>query len=167
MFFTNEEQYFLKVSLIDSEPNKKPFLFFKRIFDGEFFLFGSPSDFRVFQSSFGLAIFSDSFSLRYCFLFCLIVLWTSLLASFYIFQSMLRRLDLKNYKLIFISVHTKCVHLQLRQVLLHLSKEQRFWKLRPISYIWYKNPSLCRVSLKKFSKIKSYITNTVQVEKLL
>ena len=46
------------------------------------FCLGSPSDFKVCQSSFGLAIFSDSFSSRYCFFFCLIVL------------SMLRRLDL-------------------------------------------------------------------------
>ena len=50
---------------------------------------------------------------------------------------MLRQADLKNYKLltsanrprgglIFISMHAECVHLQLCQVLLYLSKEQRF-----------------------------------------
>ena len=35
---------------------------------------------NVCQSSFVLAIFSVSFSSRYCFFFCLIVLWTSFLA---------------------------------------------------------------------------------------
>ena len=48
----------------------------------------------------------------------------------------------------------------------HLSKEHRFWEGGSISYIWYKNPSFSRVNLKKFSKIKSYITKTVQAEKL-
>ena len=61
--------------------DNKPFLFFKHILEGEFFLFDRPGDFKVCESSFGLAIFSDSFSSRYCSFFCLIVLWTSFLAS--------------------------------------------------------------------------------------
>ena len=35
---------FLKDSAIDNESNDKLFLSFKHIFDGEFFLFGSPDD---------------------------------------------------------------------------------------------------------------------------
>ena len=72
---------FLKVSAIDSESNNKSFLFVKHIFDRELFLFCSPSDFKVCQSSFALAIFSESSSSRYCFFLYLIVLWTSFLAS--------------------------------------------------------------------------------------
>ena len=72
---------FLKVSAIDSESNNKSFLFIKHIFDRELFLSCSPSDFKVCQSSIGLAIFPESSSSRYCFFFYLIVLWTSFLAS--------------------------------------------------------------------------------------
>ena len=57
------------------------FCFFKHIFEGEFSLSSMPSCFKVCQSSFALAIFSDSFSSRYYFFFCFIVLWTSFLAS--------------------------------------------------------------------------------------
>ena len=57
-------------------------------------LFGSPSDFKVCQSSFGLAIFSDNFYSKYCFFLCSLVLWTWFLASLQISQPMLRQLDL-------------------------------------------------------------------------
>ena len=68
-------------SATESKSYNKLFLFFKHIFNREFFLFGNPGDFKVCQISIGLAIFSDSFSSRYCFFFCLIVLWMSFRAS--------------------------------------------------------------------------------------
>ena len=100
---------FLKVSPTNSESNKKTFLLFKHIF-------------RVCQSSFGLSpkiLFFISFDS------CLDVI-SCIFEDFPI--SLLRQLDLKiincwrqqtrsHGSLIFISVHSECVHLQLRQVL--------------------------------------------------
>ena len=72
---------FKEISAIDGKSNNKPLLFFKHIFKGEFFLLGRPNDFKVCKISFTLAIFSYSFSSRYCFFFYLIV-WTPFLTSF-------------------------------------------------------------------------------------
>ena len=93
-FSASDELYFLKVSAIENELNKKPSIFFKHIFDCEVFLFGNPSDFNASQSFFGFVIFSASFTSKYFFFLNSISRWTSFLVFLYISQSMLRRLDL-------------------------------------------------------------------------
>ena len=99
-------------------------------------LFGSPSDFTVCQSFFGLAIFSDNFYAKYCFFLCPFVLWTWFLASLQNSQPMLRQLYLNflnslslmlNFPAISLSNHSFIVLFILKgEILLNISIN--FWK---------------------------------------
>ena len=154
------------------------FLFFEHIFNEEFFLLSSPSHFEVCQSYFGLATFSNTFSFKVLFFLlfdCSLDVISSILVDFpiYVETTWFEKLKIADiskpghvvasflYKCIknkFICNCTKCYYIWARN--------KTFRKGGTLAiYIWCKKPSLCRVNLKTFSKIKAYITNTVLVEK--
>ena len=126
------------------------FFFFKYIFDGEFFLFGSPSDLKICKSCFGLAIFWQ-FLLKILFfhlfdcsldvIFCPFVDF-SIYVEMAWFEFFLNNLSLMlNFSAISLSNHSLLVFyiLAVFKGAISLTTSINFWKksLYALFILWY------------------------------